>query len=318
MSCGFQASSTPSGQEGGAISCLQYSPDGKWLASASADATVAIREHPSGRVVDTLSGKHEQGVNDVAWSSDSRRLCTASDDGTIVIWDSKPSEGGGGVALRTLKGHKGHVFCVRFSPSGHLIASGSFDNTVKLWSVRTGKCIRTLPAHLKPVTSVDFDKSGEYLLSSSFDGLARIWDVETGKLLRTIANKAQTARKIANARFTPNGKFVLTSLLGGALELWEYKAATVRRMRLSGHKCQSYCTGLGFYTVQGLQLGVCGSEDGNVYLWNMKTGEIGGKLQHADNDVVLSIACHPSEPYIASGPLGTGGIKVWKRSVTST
>jgi COMPASS component SWD3 len=53
--------------------------------------------------------------------------------------------------------------------------SGSFDETVRVWDVRSGKSLREVPAHSDPVTAVDFNNDGTLIASSSFDGLCRIW-----------------------------------------------------------------------------------------------------------------------------------------------
>ena len=57
------------------------------------------------------------------------------------------------------------------SSQSNMIASGSFDETIRLWDVRTGKCIRILPAHSEAVTAVHFNKEGSLLVSSSYDSL---------------------------------------------------------------------------------------------------------------------------------------------------
>lgn len=67
-----------------------------------------------------------------------------------------------------------------------MIASGSFDETVRIWEVKSGKCLRVLPAHSEPVTAVDFNRGGGLLVSSSYDGLCRIWDSATGRCMKTL------------------------------------------------------------------------------------------------------------------------------------
>ena len=57
-------------------------------------------------------------------------------------------------------------------------ASGSFDETLRVWDVRTGQCLREVPAHSDPVTSVDFSCDGSLMATSSTDGLCRIWDTQ--------------------------------------------------------------------------------------------------------------------------------------------
>jgi RNA polymerase sigma factor (sigma-70 family) len=81
----------------------------------------------------------------------------------------------------TLRGHTGAVSAVALSPGGKLLASASFDKTIKLWETATGKLKTTLNGHSDRVFSVTFAPDGKTLASASADGTARICDVVTGK-----------------------------------------------------------------------------------------------------------------------------------------
>jgi WD40 repeat protein len=70
---------------------------------------------------------------------------------------------------------------VAFSPDGKYLASGSRDNTVKLWSVESQKEVTTLLGHSDYVNSVAFSPDGKYLASGSRDETVKLWSIESQK-----------------------------------------------------------------------------------------------------------------------------------------
>ncbi len=78
-------------------------------------------------------------------------------------------------------GHSNDVNSVAFSADGNTLVSGSWDQTIKLWEVATGKVIRTLQGHRGNVYSVAFSADGKMLASGSWDGSTRLWNVQTRK-----------------------------------------------------------------------------------------------------------------------------------------
>ena len=83
-------------------------------------------------------------------------------------------------------GHTSVVRSVAFSPDGKTLASGSWDDTIKLWDVATGKETRTLAGQTAYVLSVAFSPDGKTLASGSEDDTIKLWDVATGKNLYTL------------------------------------------------------------------------------------------------------------------------------------
>lgn len=63
------------------------------------------------------------------------------------------------------------MFCLEFGPTGGMLASGSFDESIRLWDVRDGRCLRAIAAHADPITGLSFGPDGSLLVSSSYDGL---------------------------------------------------------------------------------------------------------------------------------------------------
>lgn len=152
-------------------------------------------------------------MSDVAWSrggagEDGRHIITACDDANLYL--CRVSDG---KRVCDFKGHMKEVFCCAYSPQGGLAASGSEDETIRLWDPQSAACIRTIPAHCDPVTSVDFSNNGECLCSGSYDGTVRLWNTRNGEVLVTFTAKLPVAPPVGCARFTPNSKYIAVTYL---------------------------------------------------------------------------------------------------------
>ncbi|KFM66112.1 WD repeat-containing protein 5, partial [Stegodyphus mimosarum] len=87
----------------------------------------------------------------------------------------------------------------------------AFDESVRIWDVKTGKCLKTLPAHSDPVSAVHFNRDGSLIVSSSYDGLCRIWDTASGQCLKTLIDDDNPP--VSFVKFSPNGKYILAATL---------------------------------------------------------------------------------------------------------
>ncbi|KAJ8278827.1 hypothetical protein COCON_G00058930 [Conger conger] len=105
------------------------------------------------------------------------------------IWSMKQDS-----CVHDLQAHSKEIYTIKWSPTGPgtsnpsaglLLASASFDSTVRLWDVDRGVCIHTLTKHQEPVYSVAFSPDGRYLASGSFDKCVHIWNTQTGALVHS-------------------------------------------------------------------------------------------------------------------------------------
>ena len=89
--------------------------------------------------------------------------------------------------VHDLQAHNKEIYTIKWSPTGPgtnnpnmnlILASASFDSTVRLWDVERGLCIHTLTKHTEPVYSVAFSPDGKYLASGSFDKCVHIWSTQ--------------------------------------------------------------------------------------------------------------------------------------------
>ena len=110
-------------------------------------------------------------INEIAYSPDGTRLAVAGSIG-IWIYDAQTGE-----ALDLLSGHTSWIYSVSFSPDGQTLATGSTDDTVRLWDVNTGDTLRTLTGHTADVYSVSFSPDGQTLATGSEDGTVLLWDL---------------------------------------------------------------------------------------------------------------------------------------------
>lgn len=116
---------------------MRWDKSGKLLATCSDDSTARIWSLKEDESVHILKG-HSREVYMAKWCPlQSSIVATASVDKTVKIWDIET-----GQAMHTLVGHSSSVYTVAFSPDGQLIASGSFDEKVCIWSVRDGRLLQ--------------------------------------------------------------------------------------------------------------------------------------------------------------------------------
>lgn len=110
------------------VNCIAFSPDARFIASASFDKKVKLWCGKTGRFIATYNG-HVSAVYQVAWSADSNFVVSASKDSTLKLWSVKNTK----KAEYTLPGHEDEVYALDWSPDGTQVASGSKDRTIKVW-----------------------------------------------------------------------------------------------------------------------------------------------------------------------------------------
>jgi WD40 repeat protein/serine/threonine protein kinase len=167
--------------------------------------------------------------------------------------------------LRTFEGHTNYVSSASFSPDGRFALSGSFDNTLRLWDIETGKCLRTIEGHTDFIPCVSFSSDGRYALSGSSDKTLRLWDIDTGKNLRTFKGCTSSVNSVS---FSQDGRFALSGSYNGTLRLWQVATGECLRT-FKGHK--GLVTSASF-SPDG-RCALSGGGDETLRLWDIDTGK---------------------------------------------
>jgi WD40 repeat protein len=176
---------------------LDFSPDGKLLATASADKFVKIFDATTGKLVKALSG-HTHYVLGVSWRADGRMLASCGADQSVKLW-SYPD----GAQIKSVAGFQKEVTTVRFVGLGNELLTASGDTKVRLLK-EDGSTARDFGGSKGFILAAAITPDGQVVLGGGQDSILRIWNGPTGKTLFTLEPPApEVAVKGAAAPTAP-------------------------------------------------------------------------------------------------------------------
>jgi WD40 repeat protein len=279
----------------GIVYRVVFSPDGQNLL-ASNNMNVSLLNLSTGTEILNFIG-HTKFSTSVDISTDGRYVLTGSDDMTAILWDAETGE-----KIQTYSGFSDGITSVAISPDNVYALISSHDNTIVQFDINSGEKVRTFIS--QAVSSVDFSQDGILLAYNTITG-AKVCDAASGT---EILNIVET-RNIESIVFSPDGKFIATGNLYGAITMWEIS---------TGQKVNTYGGPSDIVSAEAISPDgkyiLSGSNDDTLVLWNIETGTIIDKivLQGSPSSVAFS----PDMKYYFEVD-GHDGLKIWETSSKS-
>ena len=286
-----------------AVLSLAISPDGKSIASASANMTVCVWDIETGIAKFKPLKVHGARVLCVAFSPNGKFCVSGSVNRTALVWDSTT----GAIIGGPFEEHSSSVLSIAISPDSSRVASGGGfpDNGVHVWCVENPSASSQhihLEGHEEGVKSVAFSPDGKWLASGGGkDKTVRVWQLQSGGCI-VLSGHTNAVTSVA---YSPDGKCIASGSVDMSVRLWDSLTGSCSSI-LEGHSgvIQSIA-----FTPDGMSL-VSASDDRTMRVWDTVTGmSIAGSHERHDA-VVKTITISPDGKLIVSGSADTT-LRIW-------
>ena len=283
------------------VKCAEFSPDFRFVLTASDDGTAVLSDATELRVVAVLKG-HSGAVNSASFSSDGRLIVTASRDQTARIWEANAER-----SPSVIDGNASDICNTMISADGKytLIRDEEHENTLKLLESSSKTEISVL-SHEQRIKTAAFDRSGNLIVTASLDGSARVWKRDGTEISLLRAN----ASGLKRAAFSPDSAYVVTC---SAERTYGARVWNVKTREQVGHlQGHTAYVNDAIFSPNGRFI-VLASDDSTVTVWEWQEDNTNPVVRlRGHTSVVQSVAFSPNGAFlITASPEGTGAVRIW-------
>lgn len=285
------------------VSAIDFSPDGKYIATASLDKTVQVLETNFNlpAICQQDTEQHKEGVVAVKFSPDGKYLATASLDSTAGLGEMRT---GGSINNFKPLHHSSPVVAIDFNPDGKFLATASTDGIVQVWDTKNHQPVAFLKDNTY-VRAVSFSQDGRYLATVSLDNKARVWDWKNHSYDQKFMSLPE--KNIVAVAFSPKeGKYLATASADGTVQVWD----TTSYKEIARLKDKTYVMAIKF-SPDGRYLAPV-SLDNKVKVWNWEVDRKGQKALSLPQDNVVAVAFSPKDGKYLATASDDGTAQVWE------
>ncbi len=202
---------------------------------------------------------------------------------------------------QTISGHLSSVSSVAISPDRQIIASGSFDRTIKLWKLSTGELLDSFVAS-NVVLSIAFNHQSNILAIGNVGGVINIWDLAKGTVSCSLSRHSDSIVSMPVA-FSPNGAFIASGSDDRTIKIWHQESCQLLYSIKNSRGINVVA-----FSPDGKIL-ASGSSDNMIKFWDVETGKLISQLVGHTRDI-NTIAFRPDGKVLVSGS-SDKTIKLW-------
>ncbi|PWA97165.1 CTLH, C-terminal LisH motif-containing protein [Artemisia annua] len=280
---------------------LQFSQNGKYLASSSSDNSAIIWEVDSDGKVSLkhrLIG-HQKPISSISWSPNDDQILTCGVEEVVRRWDVSTGE-----CLHVYeKGLLGLISC-SWSPDGKCVFSGLTDKSIVMWDL-DGKEIECLKGQKTiKISDLHITSDGKLIITVSKETTILLIDRES-KDERCI----EEDQMIVSFTLSRDNKYLLVSLVNEELHLWSIQGHIRLVAKYKGHRRSRFIVRACFGGLEQAFI-ASGSEDSQVYIWHRGSGELIETLR-GHSGAVNCVSWNPANPHMLASASDDRSIRIW-------